>query len=620
MHRSRERLGYAVAVLGCAMVLLTRLALNDVLGEQARLLPFVLVVIGAAWLGGLGPGLLATALGVVLGVLFVVPPSFSLRIEGVADGLNAAIFTITGTVISVLCDALHKTQRRETEQQFRSLADAMPQLVWMARPDGSRFWYNQRWYEYTGTTPGGLAPLNWSSFCDPAALSRVLKNYQTTFDRGEPWEETYPLRRKDGQMRWHLSCAVPIRDGEGNIVCWFGTSTDIQKHVEAEEALKDADARKDQFMAVLAHELRNPLAPIANALELWPHVVDEPAELDRLRTIIDRQVQQLIRLIDDLLDVSRISRGKINLQRQPVDVSTLVARAVESVEPQVDAAGHALRVSMPEEPLYVDGDEARLMQVFSNLLNNAVKYSVRRGEISVRVARDGPAAVVTIRDNGPGIPASMLEEIFEPFRQVDATLSRSHGGLGIGLWLARQLVRSHGGTIEARSDGPGRGSQFVISLPARAAPDTGQPAADPGDDSSAAAPIARHRILVVDDLHESADTLVSVLRSRGQDASAVYDAHSAIEAVLAQHPDVVLLDIAMPGLDGYEVARRLRAHGELADVVLVALTGYGQQEDRRRAMEAGFDFHLTKPTNIGALEALLRRLPTGRPQDEAALH
>ncbi len=346
----------------------------------------------------------------------------------------------------------------------------MPQLVWMARPDGSRFWYNQRWYEYTGTRPGGFRTFNWSSFCDPAALARVLKNYQSAFVRGEPWEETYPLRRQDGQMRWHLSRAVPIRDGDGNIVCWFGTSTDIQKHVEIEEALKDADARKDQFMAVLAHELRNPLAPIANSLELWRHMGDDTAELERIRTILDRQVQQLIRLIDDLLDVSRISRGKINLHRQMVDVSPLVARAVEGVQPQVDAAGHTLTVTMPPGPLYVDGDAARLTQVFSNVLNNAVKYSVRNGKISVQVARDGPMAVVTICDDGPGIPASMLEEIFEPFRQVDATLSRSHGGLGIGLWLARQLVRSHGGTIEAHSQGSGHGSQFVIRLPALAAP------------------------------------------------------------------------------------------------------------------------------------------------------
>ena len=618
MSRSQQRLGYAIAVVGCAAILLIRVALGDALGDQARTLPFVLAVIAAAWLGGLGPGLLATFLSLLAAILFVVPPLFSLRVETLADGLNAAIFLVTGSVISVLCDALRTSQRRETETQFHSLADAMPQLVWMARPDGSRFWYNQRWYEYTGASPGDFTPLNWSSYCDPAVRPRVLAKYEQAFIHGTPWEETYPLRRKDGQLRWHLSRAVPIRNGDGDVVCWFGTSTDIQKHVEAEQALKDADARKDQFMAVLAHELRNPLAPIANALQLWPFAATNQTELEHLRVIIDRQVQQLIRLVDDLLDLSRISRGKITLQRRPIDLRTLVARAVESIQPLIDAAGHTLRVATPDEPLLVDGDAARLMQVFSNVLNNAAKYSVRGGDISVCVARDAPSAVVTIRDDGPGIPAKMLEEIFEPFRQVDATLTRSHGGLGIGLWLSRQLVESHGGTIEARSQGLGHGSQFVIALPLLTAQPDEQPVVEPAHHRRESAPLPCHRILVVDDLHESADTLVGVLHSRGQDATALYDAQAAIEWILANHPEAVLLDIAMPRLDGYEVARRLRAHDELRDTVLVAVTGYGQQEDRRRAFEAGFNFHLTKPTSIGALEELLQRLPARRPMGEAA--
>jgi PAS domain S-box-containing protein len=612
MNRFEKRIGYAVAIVACVAILSIRMALNETLAEQARLMPFVLAVMAAAWWGGLGPGILATILGSLLGVYFIVPPVNSLEITTVEDGVNLAIFVFVGLTISWLCEALHQARRSEAEKQFRTLADSIAQLVWMARPDGYRFWFNQRWYDYSGATPEQVEGARWQSFCDPAELPRVVKSWDSALANGEPWEETYPLRRKDGQMRWHLARAVPVRDEREEIVCWFGTSTDIHDRIEIEQALKDADVRKNQFLATLAHELRNPLSPISNALQLWPHVSKDAAEMEHLRTVIERQVQQLIRLVDDLMDLPRISCGKVILQRQPIDLGSVIARAVETAQPNIDACCHKLTVTTPDEPIYINGDMARLTQVFANILNNAAKFTVRNGAISLLARTQGDQAIVRIRDNGPGIPASMLTEIFASFRQVDTSLSRSQAGLGIGLWLAKQIVELHGGTITACSDGAGKGSEFIVTLPALTVVPADHEDEGPAELSKQMDSITSHRILVVDDLRESAETLAMVLNSMGQEATSLHDGRAAIEWILANQPDAVFLDIAMPGLDGYEVARRLREHPELHEVVLVALTGYGQSEDRRRAIAAGFNFHLTKPTSMTAIKDLLLKLPIGR--------
>jgi PAS domain S-box-containing protein len=595
-----------------------RMALNETLAEQARLMPFVIAVMAAAWWGGLGPGVLATALASLFGLYFIVPPANSLEITTVEDGVNLAIFVFAGVMISWLCEALHQSKRSEAEKQFRTLADSIAQLVWIARPDGYRFWFNRRWYDYSGATPEQIQGAGWQSFCDPAELPRVLKSWNSAVAKGEPWEETYPLRRRDGQMRWHLTRAVPLRDDHGVVTCWFGTSTDIQDRIASEQALKDADSRKNQFLATLAHELRNPLSPISNALQLWPHVSKDVAEMEQLRTVIERQVQQLVRLIDDLMDLSRISCGKVILQRQPIDLASVIVRAVETAQPSMDACGHKLTVTTPVEPIYINGDMARLTQVFANILNNAAKFTVRNGDISLLARTQGDQVIVSIRDNGPGIPAPMLTEIFAAFRQVDTSLGRSQAGLGIGLWLAKQIVELHGGTIVAKSEGAGQKSEFVVTLPALSVPPMGHRVEGPAQSPKQIESIPQHRLLVVDDLRESADTLVRVLRSLGQEATPLYDGQSAIEWSVANQPDAVILDIAMPGLDGYEVARRLREHPGLHEVVLVALTGYGQHEDRRRALNAGFSFHLTKPTSKTAIDDLLRKLPVGRATKDAA--
>ncbi len=606
MQRSEKRVGYAVAIGMTLTVLLIRTSLNGVLAEQARLMPFVLAVTAAAWWGGFGPGLLATILGTLLGVYFIVPPDYSLHFIRLADWVNAGLFMFLGVTISWLSEELHRARRNEVERQFHTLADSIAQLVWMARPDGYRFWFNQRWFEYSGATHEQVEGNAWQAFCDPAELPRVLKSWNDAVVKGEPWEDTYPLRRKDGQMRWHLGRAVPVRDERGDITCWFGTSTDIHDRITSEQALKDADVRKNQFLATLAHELRNPLSPVSNALQLWPHVANDPVEMEHLRAVMLRQVQQLIRLIDDLMDMARIARDKIMLRRSPIDMGMVIAGAVETVQPLIDSLDHHLTVVTPDEPVFVHGDASRLTQVYSNILNNAAKYTPRGGVISITLEHECDHAVVRVRDNGSGIPKDQLDLIFDAFRQVDRTLNRSQGGLGIGLTLVKQLVELHGGTVVAHSAGPGHGSEFVVMLPALAA----SPLDDPSMQfDTSISQLPQHHVLVVDDLEASAETLAKLLRAIGQDATSVYNGHTAIEWSLEHHPDLVILDIAMPGLDGYEVARRLRQHPELSGTTLVALTGYGQRNDRRQAMAAGFDFHLTKPVNLSALEDLLRKLP-----------
>jgi signal transduction histidine kinase len=369
------------------------------------------------------------------------------------------------------------------------------------------------------------------------------------------------------------------------------------------QALKEADRRKDEFLALLGHELRNPLAPIQNALHILTLPQADRAAADQAREMMERQVEHMVRLVDDLLDVSRIMRGKVELRREPVYIAAVIARAVETAQPAIDAEGHALTVALPAEPLVVNGDAVRLAQVVSNLLHNAAKYTERGGQIGLTVARDGGRAVVRVRDSGIGIPADMLSQIFEMFFQADRRTKDGHGGLGIGLSLVRGLVELHGGTVEAHSGGPGAGSEFVVRLPLL-------PAAEPGDrprpaDRPPAAALPKHRVLVVDDSTDAADSLAMLLRLSGQEVAVAYDGPTALARAEVEPPEIAFLDLGMPKMDGCELARRFRANPDLAGVTLIALTGWGQPEDRQRTKEAGFDHHIVKPVPLDALRWLL---------------
>jgi CheY-like chemotaxis protein/two-component sensor histidine kinase len=332
--------------------------------------------------------------------------------------------------------------------------------------------------------------------------------------------------------------------------------------------------------------------------------------MEKLREMMGRQVHRMIRLIDDLLDLSRITRGKVQLRPQTVDVKTLIDGAVEAISPFIERSGHQLQLELPNAPILVQADVARMVQVIGNLLHNAAKYSGQNGKIVVRVEQTNGQAAIHVRDNGPGIPAEMLQQIFEMFTQVDQTLDRAHGGLGIGLTLAKTFVELHNGSIVANSEGPGHGAEFVVSLPALPTARSGAAAERYEADARRSTAIAPHRVLVVDDVRASAQTLALMLKVIGQEVEICHDGQEAIEIIKRRPPDVAFLDIGMPGMDGYEVARHLREQPELAKMILVALTGYGQDEDRRRSIEAGFNFHLVKPTSLETLEQLLAPIPS----------
>jgi PAS domain S-box-containing protein len=415
--------------------------------------------------------------------------------------------------------------------------------------------------------------------------------------------------RADGSVDWLRWEVRPWANDRGEVGGILIFSEVVTRRKLAEDALKEADRRKDEFLAMLSHELRNPLAALRNALHLLTMPGADAAIVGRARGVMERQVHHLVRLVDDLLDVSRIMRDKIELRKEPVDLADVVARAVEAARPVIDARGQDLTVRLPPEPVRLEADPVRLAQVVGNLLNNSAKFTAGAGRIALTAAREGEEVVVRVRDTGVGIPADLLPQVFDAFVQADRSLDRSQGGLGIGLTLVRRLVELHGGRAEAHSAGPGQGSEFVVRLPARK--DEGGRRKDESEgrsDSSFLLPpssLPRRRVLVVDDNVDAADSLALLLRLAGHDVRVAHDGPSALEAARAERPDAVFLDLGMPGMDGYEVARRLRQESGLDGVRLVALTGWGQDEDRRRTQEAGFDQHLVKPAGLAAVQAVL---------------
>ncbi|MEO6744625.1 MAG: PAS domain S-box protein [Caldimonas sp.] len=493
---------------------------------------------------------------------------------------------------------------RESEEKLRLLVDTIPQLAWMARRDGHIFWYNRRWYDYTGTTPDEMEGWGWQSVHDPAVLPEVLSRWDASITRGDPFDMVFPIKGADGQFRPFLTRVNPLRDAAGQIVYWFGTNTDISDIKRMEQALRDADRRKDEFLATLAHELRNPLAPIRNSLQILKVPNVDPATATQTRDMMERQVNHLVRLVDDLMDVSRVVRGKIELQKAPVELATVVARAVEMAQPLIDEHQHRLDIATADESLLVDADAVRLTQVLSNLLINAAKYTDAGGHIRVFAERQAGQGVLRVQDNGIGIAPDVLPHVFDLFVQGQAAAARSPSGLGVGLTLVRDLVEMHGGTAEARSAGTGAGAEFTIRLPLIT--QHRKQLAEIGD--TAHVPPTSHRILVVDDNIDAAASLAVIIQMQGHEVRVAHDGISALDTVRAYQPSLIFLDIGMPKMDGYEVARRLRHMPDLQHTVLAALTGWGQPEDRRRSKEAGFDHHLVKPLEIDVLEDLLAGL------------
>jgi signal transduction histidine kinase/ActR/RegA family two-component response regulator len=407
---------------------------------------------------------------------------------------------------------------------------------------------------------------------------------------------------------------VPDRDAQGEVVGWFASVADITERKRADARiydlmadLKAADVRKDEFLATLAHELRGPLAPLHSALEILRRTNDDPGLLQQSRATMERQLGHLEHLIDDLLDVSRITRDKIDLRKDYIELASVIHQSLEACRPLAEAADHEIFLTLPPQPIYLHADPVRLAQVFSNILNNACKYTEPGGRISLTAERQGSDAMIRIQDSGIGILPDKLGSIFEMFTQTDRGSQRSQGGLGIGLWLVRRLVEMHGGSVEAWSEGLGLGSEFIVRLPVLIkTPVTPlpKPTAEPPT-------LTPRRFLIVDDSKDAAMSLAMLLKISGNETRIAYDGLEAVEAARQFHPDVVLLDIGLPKLNGYDACRRIREQQGGKDMVMVALTGWGQEEDRRKSHEAGFDYHIVKPVDYQALMSLLaEKLPT----------
>lgn len=642
--------------------------------------------------------------------------------DQIVKGAVVAQMDITGQVKA-------EQALRESEARFRTITDAMPQMVWSTRPDGFHDYFNQRWYDFTGLTPGETDGAGWSEVFHPDDRERAWELWRHSLATGEPYEIEYRLRHHSGEYRWVLGRALAVRDDQNRIVRWMGTCTDIdsQKQIEkelaavhaeserrrrlyetflenspdlgyvfdldhrftyankvllqmwgkswdeaigknclelgyeswhaemhsreieqvkatrqpvkgevpfdgtfgrrvyeyifvpvigpdgtveaiagttrdvterkaAEDSLRESNRRKDEFLAMLAHELRNPLAPITAAAEALALLRLDQAGMRRATEILLRQVRHMTGLIDDLLDISRVTRGLINLEMGKYDLRALVSNSVEQVRPLLDKHGHELQLALCGVPAYVNGDQKRLIQIITNLLNNAAKYTPPGGKIEVSVQPTHDRIEFAVIDNGIGIDSELLPHIFDLFTQGERSSDRTQGGLGIGLALVKQLVELHQGAVTSHSEGPGRGSKFAVSLP-RTTPPMQHPsaAADAGGDR-----ITR-QILVVDDNMDSANMLALNLGLSGHEVEVEFTAQGALDAARVRPAQVYVLDIGLPDMDGYALACQLRLMHPTVDAIFIAVTGYGQQRDRERSRGAGFDHHFVKPVQADQL-------------------
>ena len=502
---------------------------------------------------------------------------------------------------------LHEEALRQTEERFRLLVESVADYaIYMLDPEGIVTSWNTGAQRIKGYSREEILGKHFSRFVAQADV-----------DAGKPWDELARARRagraedegwrvrKNGERFWARVVVSAVYDPQGHLRGFAKVTQDLTERRYAQD-LEKAAQNVNEFVAMLAHELRNPLAPIRNAVHIMARLAPGDPGQEAMRQTIDRQSAHLTHIVDDMLDIARITRGGLRIEHVPLELADVVRRAVEMSTPGIQSRRHTLEVDLPTAPLTVDGDAHRLTQLLANLLNNSARYTPEGGRISVGAALAGSWAVVSVRDNGRGIEPQIMERIFDMFVQGRAPLERVGGGLGIGLALARSIAELHGGTLEARSEGENQGSEFVLRLPLL---QTAAQRSDPGAARDAApapaAPLVPRRILVVDDNIDAADTLDVLLRSLGHETCVAHDGLKALKMAVEFRPDVVLLDIGMPGLDGYEVARRLNALKKERRFRIVAVTGWGQESDRERSREAGFDLHLVKPLDAGVLQRAL---------------
>jgi PAS domain S-box-containing protein len=509
------------------------------------------------------------------------------------------------------------TARRRTErerQNFVTVVENSTDFIGMCDLQGLPFFINRAGLEMIGLDDLEEArntPIQ--EFFFPEDQGMIMNEFFPAILANGHGEVEVRFRHfKTGEPRWMAYKVLTLTNAANEPVGFATVSQDVTERKQLADDLRrlaadlaETDRRKNEFLATLAHELRNPLAPMSNMLEVVKQAGDDAEVLKQAHDTIERQLGQMVRLVDDLLDLNRITYDRLELRRSEVELSSVVQQAVEVARPLIDAAGHDLIIDLPDEPVYLNADRARLAQVFGNLLNNSSKYTRPNGRISLSAKRIDDEVVLTVKDNGAGIPQDKLDRIFDMFMQVDLTAERSQGGLGIGLTLVKRLVEMHAGSIEARSAGEGEGSEFIVRLPVITKPSG---AAQTGP---AAEPSPQRRILIVDDNRDAADSLAMLMEITGNTTYVAHDGIEAIEEIEKHRPEVVLLDIGLPGLTGHEVCRRVRQQPWGKDIVMIALTGWGQEDDRRKSEEAGFNGHLVKPVDYDKLLELLSSLTNG---------
>ena len=502
---------------------------------------------------------------------------------------------------------------KRSEKRFLDMANVAPAMLWVTETDGSCSFLSRGWYEFTGQQPDEGLGFGWLNAIHPDDMAAAATAFMSANEQKSEFSMEHRLRHHDGSYRWVIDTGRPRVSAAGEFLGFVGSVLDITERKESEaqhrmlfEEVSKSNKNLSDFLAVLAHELRNPLAPILTGLELMRIRADNPQMVMHARDIIERQARQLTHLIDDLLDIARVTNGKVEIRKEPVDVRSVAAAAVETSLPLIEKGHHEFSLKFHEAPLRANIDATRIAQVIGNLLTNAAKYTPQGGKIRLQVERDGDDAVIAVTDNGIGIPPESLDAVFDMFSQVGRNMQHSQGGLGIGLSLVRQLVDLHGGTVSARSDGEGKGSTFVVRLP------LDQDAQGAGPDDAGLAQRSpdnrRMRILVTDDNVDAAMTLASLLELYGHDIRVAHDGMEALQIAVQFQPELAFLDIGMPGISGYEVARQIRQIPGLERTRIAAISGWGAKEDLARAKDAGFDAHFTKPVAPARLSEFLHTL------------
>ena len=628
-------LGVLVALIAVGVATVLRLAISPLVGSSAPFTIFLLAVVVSAWSGGFWPGAVATVLGLVIGDLLFIEPKGTIVMLEPEHAIRSFSYLLVGLSISAVSEQWHRARRRdrvhalqlehemaerlklvdelrEAKQTLEAMVAAAPVPIVVIDPDTTVRLWNKAAEKVFGWRAeevlGQRIPII------PEAKTGECHAALDAMARGESIGPMLTQRqRKDGALVDVELSAAPLHGSTGAPGRMVALLQDVSERLGAqaalaasEERLRESNQRKDEFLATLAHELRNPLAPIRTSLHVMALAGDTYAT-DQARATIDRQLAQMVRLIDDLLDVSRITSGKIELRREIVELADVIQSAVETSRPVIDERGHQLVVRMPSESLVVDADLTRLAQVFGNLLRNAAKYTERGGRIELSAERHGSQVVVHVRDQGIGIAPEMLPRIFELFIQAGRTPDGAHeGGIGIGLTLVKRLTELHGGTVVARSEGLGHGSEFEVRLPLSRRTVAPPP---PRREAPLGGSI-RRKILVVDDSDDAAASLSTLLELMGNETRIAHDGVEAVAVAAEFHPDVVLLDLGMPRMSGYEACRRMREAPGGTKMTVIAVTGWGQQEDRARTREAGFDHHMVKPVDPRALAELLDGLET----------